>query len=376
MYRGETMRKQMVKFRILLKQNWIWLLIVCGWFIANFTIFFALNSGNVIQALTYTFFFEQGPAPYGYFYQIMSDFIIFGLLIGLVTIGLYRNYHPEQTSLALSRSMKNHTIIIGFSHLGQRIREYLIKNNLKCVVIEEDKALVKGLIENEEPIIAQKPLRMEVLEEANVKHAKLVIFTQNDLEILVVGTNLIRDVNKTCKIVCRCFDDSLAQILEKQVGCKAVSTSFYAADLIIGEVDKLHAKNILVIGCTHTARRLLKKMKERNITYKLIEHNRAEVEDLLDEEPIIVGDAKDKDVLKQAGVSSIDLAIILIDTVSEILLIADQVRELNKNAALICRFFHEEVAEILEKPPFNALVTSTSQHMLEKLIEIGIFAHL
>ncbi|MDD1779118.1 MAG: hypothetical protein LUQ65_13205, partial [Candidatus Helarchaeota archaeon] len=59
-----------------------------------------------------------------------------------------------------------------------------------------------------------------------------------------------------------------------------------------------------------------------------------------------------------------------------ILLIADEIREQTKNCALICRFFHEEVAEILEKPPFNALVTSTSQHMLDKLIELGIFNSL
>jgi Trk K+ transport system NAD-binding subunit len=370
------MRKKMVKSKILLKENWIWFLIVIGWFIVNYIVFYMLNSGNYNQALLYTFFFAQMPGLYGNFYQVMSDFVIFGLLIGLVTVGLYRNYHPEQTSLAISRSMKNHTIIVGFSHLGQRIRAYLIKNNKQCVVIEDDKTLVKGLIEDEEPIIVQKPLKAEVLEQANVKQAKLVIFTQDDLEILAVGTNLIRDVNKTCKIVCRCFDDSLAQILERQVGCKVISTSFYAADLIIGEVEKIKAKNLLIIGCTHTARRLLQKMKDRNISYKIIDYNRATVEDLLDEEPIIVGDAKDKDILKEAGISSIDLAIILTDTVSEILLIADQVRELNKNCALICRFFHEEVAEILEKPPFNAFVTSTSQHMVEKLIEMGIFAHL
>lgn len=370
------MRKQMIKFKILLSQNWVLFLIVIGWFIINYLIFFILNSGNLTQALLYTFFFAQMPIPYGYFYQVMSDFVVFGLLIGLVTVGLYRNYHPEQTSLALSKSMKNHTIIVGFSHLGQRIRWYLTKNNKQCVVIEEDKALVKGLIDTEEPVIVQKPLRMEVLEQANIKQAKLVIFTQNDLEILVVGTNLIRDVNKTCKIVCRCFDDSLAQILQKELDCLPISTSFYAADLIIGQVDKLHAKSILIIGCTHTARRLLQKMKDRNISYKIMESNRAVVADLLDEEPIIVGDAKDKDVLKEAGVSSIDLAIILIDTVSEILSIADEIREQNKNCALICRFFHEEVAEILEKPPFNAFVTSTSQHMLEKLIEKGIFASL
>ncbi len=376
MDRGVTMRKKMAKVKILLKQNWIWLFVVSGWFLVNYVVFFILTGGNFSEALTYTFFFGEMLVPYGHFYQIMSDFIIFGLLIGLVTIGLYRNYHPKQTCLALSKAMKNHTIIIGYSHLGQRIRKYLLKKNKKYVVIEENEQLIEGLIENEEPVIVGKPFKMEVFENANVKAAKLVLFTQNDLEILVVGTNLTRDVNKTGKIVCRCFDDSLAQILEKQLQCKVISTSLFAADFIITEVDKLKAKNILLIGCTHTTRRLLQKFKDRNITYKLIERNREAVEDLIDEEPVIIGDSKDKDVLKEAGVASADLVIILIDTVTEILLTADSIRELNKNCALIGRFFHEEVAEILEKPPFNALVISTSKHTLEKLIEMGIFTDL
>ena len=367
------MKRSIIKVKILLKQNWIWFAALFIWFIANYIGFYFLTGGNFTEALMYTFYFGQLDHPYGVFYVIFSQCIILGLIISLITVGLYRNYHPKQTCLALAKSMKNHTIIIGFFHLGQRIREFLIKNNKEYVIIEEDEALIGGLIEAEEPLVPQNPIKMEVLENANVKEAKLVICTKNSLETLVVGANLIRDVNKTCKIVCECFDDSLAKILEKDLGCQSISTSLYAAEYIISEIDKLNAQNILLIGCTYTARHLLNSLKERNITYKIIEYNRVNVEDLIDEEPIIIGDAKDKDILTEAGISLVDLAIILIDTVQENLIIADQIRELNKSCALICRFFHEEVAEILEKPPFNALVISTSKHMLEKLVEMGIF---
>lgn len=370
------MKRSIIKLKILLKQNWIWFAALFIWFLANYIGFYFLTGGNFTEALMYTFYFGQLAHPYGYFYIIFSQCIILGLIISLVTVGLYRNYHPRQTCLTLAKSMKNHIILIGFSHLGQRIREFLIKNKKKYVIIEEEEALIKDLIEAEEPIIPQKPIKREVLENANVKDAKLVICTKNSLENLVVGANLIRDVNKTCKIICECFDDSLAPILEKDLGCTTISTSLYAADYIMAEIDKLNPQNILLIGCTYTTRCMLKQLKDKNIIYKIIEYNRTAVEDLLDEEPIIIGDAKDKDILAEAGISSVDLAIILIDTVQENLIIADQIRELNKNCPLICRFFHEELAEILEKPPFNALVISTSKHMLEKLIEMGIFKSL
>ena len=371
------MKRKITKAKIIIKQNWFAITILLLWFLINYFVFLMLANRNFSEALAYTFYYgEMTGHPYGFFYPTMSGFLIFGLILTLITVELYRKYHPEQTCLALSQNMSEHAIIIGFSHLGQRIREYLIKNDKNYVVIEDDEELVSELIEDEQPVVTKRALEMDVLEDASVSEAKLVVCTKNDLEILVVATNLVRDVNQKCKIVCRCFDDSLAKILEKQLGCETISTSKYASEVIIAEIDKFKVENLLIIGCNNTARRLLKKVKERKINYKIIEKNRTLVEDLIDEEPIIIGDAKDRDLLEKAGTTTADLVLILIDAVDQVLLIADAVRELNKHCDLICRFFHEELAEILEKPPFNALVISTSKNTLEKLIEDGVFDEL
>ena len=370
------MKKQLIKFRIIFKQNWFVVALLILWFLINYGVFVALNEGDLSKALAYTFYYGEMVHPYGFFYPTMSGFLIFGLILTLVTVELFRKYHPKQTCLALSRNMSGHAIILGFSHLGQRIREYLIENEKNYVVIEEDEELLKELIEDEEPLVVKRALEKEVLEDASVEDAKLVICTENDLEILVVATNLVRDVNKTCKIVCRCFDDPLAKILEKQLGCKTISTSKYAAEVILTEIDRFNVKNMLIIGCIHTARRLFSNLKQREINYKIIEKDRTRVEDLIDEEPIIIGDAKDPDLLLKGGVIEADLVLILIDAVDQVLIIADEVRELNTHCDMICRFFHEELSEILEKPPFNALIISTSKHTLKKLIEDGTFDDL
>ncbi len=367
------MKKKIIKAKILFRQNWMAFAFLILWFLINYFVFIGLTGGNLSEALRFTFYFGEMENDYGYFYPTMSGFLIFGLILTLITVELYRKYHPQQTCLALSRDMVNHTVIIGYSHLAQRIREYLLENNKKYVVIEDDLEVVKELIQNEEPLVTRKPLKMDTLEDANIKEARLVISTKNDLEILVVANNLVRDVNKHCKIVCRCFDDSLAKILEKQLECINISTSKYALEVITHEIDQYETKTLLIIGGTHVTRRLLPELKKRGIDYKIIEKNRTIVEDLIDEEPIIIGDAKDRDILKEGNITSTDLVIILTDDVEEILLTADAVRELNAHCDLICRFFHEELAEILEKPPFNAFVISTSKHTLERLIEDGIF---
>ncbi|MFX0063794.1 MAG: NAD-binding protein [Candidatus Hermodarchaeota archaeon] len=369
------LKSKLIKITILARQNLLAFIILILWFLGNIILFTAL-SGSFIDALLYTFYFDQLDTYYGNFYVVISGFVIFGWILSLLTVQLYRKYYPEQTCLALSKSMRGHAIIIGYTHLGQRIRDYLQKNGKAYVVIEDDRTLVNDLIQAEEPIIPRKPHNPTILENASTKEAKLVLSTKNDLETLVVSSHLIREVNKSCKMVCRCFDDSLAKILEKNLGCETISTSNYASEYIMNKIEELNVANVVLIGCINTTRRLMKKLKENNINYKVIERDEEIVEDIIDEEPIIIGDAKDEDVLKEAGVTKADLVIVLIDSASEVLLIADGIRELNETCPLICRFFHEEVAQILEKAPFNAFVISTSKHTLEKLIEKGVFDEL
>jgi Trk K+ transport system NAD-binding subunit len=212
-----------------------------------------------------------------------------------------------------------------------------------------------------------------VLRDANVEHAKLVLTTKNDLETLVIATDLIREINPRCRIVCRCFDDTIAKIIEKKSDCETISTSKYACEFIMNEAERWKAKDVLILGCNNTARRLMKIFRLKNINYRVIERNRKHVEDIIDEEPITIGDAKDPDLLKEVGIATTDLVIIMIDNPQQLLLIADAVRELNEKCHLLCRFFHEEFAEILEKPPFNALVMSKSKHTLQRLIDKGVF---
>lgn len=374
------MNKKLVKFKVLLRHNWFAIAIIVLWFVINFFVFFIWTGFELAEALLITFYFTEMPTHYGNFYLVLSGFVVFGILFSFITIELYRKYNPKETCLILAQAMKEHTVIIGCSHLGQRIRKFLVENNKRHVVIEEDEELVSDLIEEEEPVVTGK-LSMELLRDASIERAKLVLITKRDLETQVVAAGLIRDINKDCRIICRLFDDSIADVIEKTYQCQTISTSRFASEYILSEyiLDDTKTpvvKNILMIGCTNTARRLLSKLKDEKIKYTLIEKDREKAEDLLDKEPVIIGDAKDEIILELAGINAVDMTIIFIDTVDQLLVIADKVREMNKECKLICRFFHEEVAEILEKPPFDANIISTSLHTLEKMIKEGMFDEL
>ncbi|MFX0068940.1 MAG: NAD-binding protein [Candidatus Hodarchaeota archaeon] len=370
------MNKKFVKLKILLRHNWFAIAIIVLWFAVNFFVFYMWTGFNLAEALLITFYFTEMPTYYGNFYLVLSGFVIFGILFSFITIELYRKYNPKETSLILARAMNEHTVVIGYSHLGHRIREFLVENKRKYVIVEEDEELVSDLIEEEEPIVTGK-MSIDLLRDARIERAKLVLITKRDLETQVVAAGLIRDLNKECRIICRFFDDSIADVIEKTYQIQTISTSRFASEYILSEYilddsGKTPIKNVLMIGCTNTARRLSRKLKDNNIKYVLIERDREKAEDFLDREPIIIGDAKDEVLLEMASIDNVDMVIIFIDTVDELLLIADKVREMNKDCRLVCRFFHEEVAEILEKPPFNAKNISTSLQTLRRMIKEGM----
>ena len=367
------MKRRLIKTKILLKQNFTLFISIFLWFFINFIIIFILTEGNLLDTLSIIFYFQVLPGPYGIVYPELSELIIFGIILTFFITEFYRKYNPIQTALEEARSMRNHTIIIGYSHLGKVIREYLVRNHKECVVIEPDEELVRELLAEECPVIIRKAHDIDILKDASVQYAKLVIITRNDLDTLIVATSLIRDLNKKCKIICRCYDDSVAKIIEHTFNCTTISTSKYASEFILKELHAKPVKSAIIIGYNHIAERLIDNFQIQGIKYTIIERDRDKVVDIIDNEPIIVGDAKDEDNLKEAGIENIDVVIALVDRADEAVVIADNVRELNKDCRLICRFFHEDVGKILTKPPFNAVVISRSKHALNLLISEGVF---
>lgn len=366
------MNKRVIKAKILFKQNMFSFSIIIFWFVVNFFVALLLT-GNLFESLAFIFYFYELPGPYGVFYPTISEFVIFGIILALIVSDFYRKYSPKQTALELAKLMKDHVIIIGYSHLGEQIRQYLIKIKKDYVIIEPDEDKVKELLAKELPVITRNAKDIQVLKDANIQDADLVITTQNDLETLIVATGHIRDVNKNCNIVCRCFNDSVAAVLTKTYKCKIISTSKYASNFILKKLEEESVKNAVIVGYNNITKRLITRFKILNIKYKIIERSRVRVADILDDEPIILGDAKDKENLREAGILNAEVAIVLADQADEALVIADHIRDLKNDCKLICRFFHEDLGEILGEPPFNATVISQSKYALENLINDGIF---
>ena len=366
--------KRITKFKILIKQNFIIILIVFFWFIVNF-IYFSILTANLIDALLILFYFIEYDSLYGQAYSTWSEFIIFGLLISLITIELFRKYNPAITSREISKKISDHVVIIGYSHIGQRVAEYLKSRKIKHVIIEENSDLVEDLIANEEPVINDSPLSVQTLEDSGIKKAKAVFITSGDFEAQLVVSYNVRKLNHFCKLVCRIFEDDIADIISKTYNSEIISTSRYAAEIIFDKIQKGNYRNILLIGLGHISNRLIIKFHDKpSINYNLIEENEEIIEDLnVEGANIIQGDPRELSILHKADIENVDCVINTNPDVKSSILITKRIRDLNRNCKIISRFFLDSVAEILEKPPFRSEVVSSSKKTLEIMIEKGFF---
>jgi len=365
--------KRLIKIKILLKQNIIAFFMVLSWFIGNLIYFFAITA-NIFESLLILFYFKSHNSLYGSAYNAWSEFIIFGLVISLITVELFRKYNPAKTSREISKKYSDHIVIIGYSNIGQRIAKYLKLRAIKHVIIEENCDLVNDLIANEEAVINDSPLSTQTLEDAAIKNAKAVFITSGEFEVQMVVNYKVRKLNHNCKLVSRIFQDDIAEIISKTYNSEIISTSKYASDIIFDIIRKGNYKNLLLIGLNHISYRLINKFKEKSyIKYKLIEEDEEIIEDLMVEDTnIIRGDPKDLSTLHKANIEEVDCVVNTNSDVKGSILITKRIRDLNRGCKIISRFFLEEIAQILEKPPFRSEVISSSKRTLEFMIEKGM----
>jgi len=163
-------------------------LIVFLWFTINF-IYFYVETRSALQSGLIILFFTTHNSLYGNFYDAFTEFIIFGLVFGLITVELFRKYNPVVTSREISKKYSDHVIIIGYTHIGQRILNYLKLKDIDCVIIEKDFNLIEDLIAKEEAVVNDTPLSIQTLEDAGTQKAKAVFITSDDFEIQLVAVD-------------------------------------------------------------------------------------------------------------------------------------------------------------------------------------------
>ncbi|MBN1303209.1 MAG: NAD-binding protein [Anaerolineales bacterium] len=192
----------------------------------------------IYLVLTLTFLQSNGVFPTSpwleIFYFVMPVIGISILALGLADFGYLlfnRRERTKEWEMAIAKTYKNHTIMVGLGHLGFRVVQKLHDLGEKVVVIEiKPKADLNADVQKMGiPIIHDDGSRQATLEAAGITCAKTIVScTQNDalnLQIAVKARNLNPDI----RVVVRIFDDDFAQSLQEQFGFTALSATGMSA---------------------------------------------------------------------------------------------------------------------------------------------------
>lgn len=185
---------------------------------------------------------------YQFLWPLLFELLILGFVISLLQ-EVY-GYNPIMRSRKLAYGRKNHTIVLGYNHLGERIVEYLRENKHPYSVVEIDLQKVDDLISLNQPVVVGDYTDFEIIKLAGVKRCKEVICVTRDLRRALIAAERVRELNPTCSLYMRVFNEHFRKYLTSEPwNAFTFSLSKWAMDSVKEwSVDIKENDEVIVLG--------------------------------------------------------------------------------------------------------------------------------
>jgi hypothetical protein len=195
---------------------------------------------------------SNGSDAFFNFYQFLWP-LLFELLILtfiLSTLQELYGYNPLFKSRRNASHKKNHTVVLGYNHLGERIVEFLRKNKQPYSLIEIDLDRVEELINFDQPVIVGDYTDVDVMELAGVRKCKEVICVTSDLRRALIAAKKVREINNNCNLYVRVFNDHFRDYLRGDPWrAFTFSTSKWTMDSVKGWSENMQENDeVIVLG--------------------------------------------------------------------------------------------------------------------------------
>jgi hypothetical protein len=91
------------------------------------------------------------------FYQMTWPIFLEVVFFGFILTALLERYSPVQLGRIQAGRARDHTVVIGYDHLGIRIASYLRACGRPCVVVDASESAVDDLLDAEEAVVVVRP---------------------------------------------------------------------------------------------------------------------------------------------------------------------------------------------------------------------------
>jgi hypothetical protein len=214
-------KRSMIDFRNQFKRFRIPLLIFLLFWIAGIVIIYVLepikNLGHIILV---SMSIRPGQSTsdfigvYQLLWPIMIEVFILGILLSILLD--YYSFNPVVNARKKARGKNNHTVVLGYNHLGERIVEYLRENQNSYVVVEKIQERVDDLIHIGEPVIVGDYAERDTMRTAGVSKCKEVFCVTTNLRRALIAAESIRKLNTECDLYMRVFDEHFREYLSEE----------------------------------------------------------------------------------------------------------------------------------------------------------------
>lgn len=225
-----------LKMKILLRDNKLALGFLFVWFAFGFLVYFFAYRMPFQDALRASLFFERVENDFSAAYDIWTQGIVFGVIFTVLFQNVLDRHYPERSCRMLAKEMREHVVVVGYSHLGNRLVSFFREHRIPYCLIEKNADNVDDLLREGEPVVVDDARESDALVDANVREARAVLIVSNNLETALLVTKRVRDENAQCPIIARCYQDEFVEILETLGANDVISSSKNAFDDIVARL--------------------------------------------------------------------------------------------------------------------------------------------
>lgn len=214
-----------IRLRLFVRRTRWAMALMVAWFTLGALLFRFVDHLPLDEAIVNALYLGRDRGWLWDLYSFWGQCVLFGLVVSVFLLQAVQQYNPQEACRMLAREMRDHTVVIGYTHLGARIVDHLRRIGQRWVVIDKDPTAVDHLVRAGEPVIVDNAREPGALEEAGVTRARAVVVASNNLETALVVTKRARERNRGARIVVRCYQDDFVEILESLGADQVISSS-------------------------------------------------------------------------------------------------------------------------------------------------------
>ena len=229
----------LIRARLFFRQARWGFAVIGVWFLLGALIFRQAGGLSYRDAVLNAVYLEKSAGALWDLYSFWGQCVLFGIVISIFFLQALQRYNPQEGCRMLAGELRNHVIVVGYTHLGARIVQHLREAGLPYVLVDQDATVVDDLVRGGEPVVVDNAKQDSTLVDAGIVHARTVVVATNNVETALLVTKKAREKNAKAHIIVRCYVDDFAEILETLGANEVISSSKSAFE---GIAPRLTAK--------------------------------------------------------------------------------------------------------------------------------------